>query len=238
MPRGVKGPTKDPVAVRFYLHQVNREEFNNLVSDFGGAGEVAKTLRIAPELVANWSSGRTDPPYAVLLCLFWLGPTGFQEAFNQAHWTHSFNSFLKNEARARVEALERYIEAAGLTMLPGRITTPAEALLAGPGDWLDGEGVEFRKKLAAKVAALHARDAATPIALSGRPSALAAVGSTPDRPAPADAEPATTGQPNFWTGPSPRTLHRGRTEDRAAHPQSRAAVQAALMLGQAGPARV
>lgn len=238
MPRGVKGPAKDPVAVRFYLHQVGREEFNNLVCDFGGTEEVAKTLRIAPELVANWSSGRTDPPYAVLLCLFWLGPAGFQEAFNQAHWTHSFNSFLKNEARARVEALERYVDAAGMPPLPGRITTPAEALLAGPGDWLEGEGVEFRKKLAAKVAALHARDAAAPIALPGRPSELAAGGSRPDRQAPADAEQAATEPPNFWTGLSPRTHRPEPPEGLAARPPSRAAVQAKLLLAQAEPVRV
>lgn len=226
------------MAVRFNLHQIDREEFNNLVADFGGKSIVAKTLRIAPELLDNWASGRTDPPYAVLLCLFWLGPAGFREAFDQAHWTHSFNSFLKNEARTRVEMLESFIAAAGLPMPPGRITTPAEALLAGPNDWLDGEGVEFRKKLAAKVAALHARDATTPIALPGRPSALAAVGLTPDRPTPADAEPAATAQQSFWTAPSPRTHHREPTEGQAARPPSRAAVQAALMLGRAEPAQV
>lgn len=238
MPRGVKGPPKEPVAVRLNLHTLHREDFNVMVTQFGGPAEVCKTLRIAPELLHNWTTGRTDPPYAVLLCLFWLSPAGFKEAFDQAHWTHSFNSFLKNEARTRVERLERYIEAAGLPMLPGRITTDAEALLAGPNDWLDGEGVEFRKKLAAKVAALHASDAATPIALPGRPSALAAAGSTPDRPTPADAEPTATGQPSFWTVQSPRTHHREPTKGQAARPQSRAAVQAALMLVQAEPAQV
>lgn len=238
MPRGVKGPPKDPVAVRFNLHQIDREEFNNLVADFGGASMVAKTLRISPELIADWTTKRTDPPYAVMLCLFWLGPHGFQEAFDQAHWTHSFNSFLKNEARARVAALEGYISATGLPMPPGRITTTAESLLAGPSDWLEGEGVEFRKKLTAKVAALHARDAGQPIALPAMPSAHAVANLTLDRPTPADAEPATTEPTSFWTGQSPHTHRQGQTEGRAVRPPSRAAVQAALMLGQAEPAQV
>lgn len=158
MPRGIKAPPKDPVAVRFNLREIYREQFNALVLEFGGENEVAKTLRIAPELLQNWATGRTDPPYAVLLCLFWLGPSGFQEAFDQAHWTHSFNSFLKNEARDRVQLLERWITEAGMPLPPGRITTPAECLLAGPSDWLEGEGVKFRKRLTAKVAALHEND--------------------------------------------------------------------------------
>lgn len=171
MPRGVKQPPRP--APRLALETpsyVDNLPLGHLVKDFGGRDVIAKSLRIDAELVDRWVSHEIEPPHVVRLCLFWLSSLGYKEAFDQAHWTHGFNVFLKNEARDRVELLEAWITQAGLPLPPGRIMTTAEILLSGPDDWLDGEGTQYRKQLVAKVAALHATDA---LRLSEPPDRLA-----------------------------------------------------------------
>ena len=160
MPRGFKKPPRP--AARLALETpsyIDSLPLGHLVKDFGGVDVIATSLRIDPELVKRWISNEIEPPHVVRLCLFWLSSLGYKEAFDQAHWTHGFNVFLKNEARDRVELLEEWIKRAGMPLPPGRIMSTAEILLSGPDDWLDGEGVQYRHQLVAKVAALHATDA-------------------------------------------------------------------------------
>lgn len=103
-----------------------------MVAQIGGPQRASKVLRVSLDLLEAWTSERIETPWTVKLAMFWQSEHGFAAAFSSSHWTHEYNSFLKNEARARVELLERYIVARGWTPPEGRLTSHGEMLLAGP----------------------------------------------------------------------------------------------------------
>lgn len=103
-----------------------------LVESMGGRTRAAKVLRVDQQLLNMWISGQLEAPTTALLAMFWQSNHGFTAAFSESHWTHQYNSMLKNEARARVELLEAYIHDHGLPPPAGRLTTHKEMLTAGP----------------------------------------------------------------------------------------------------------
>lgn len=107
--------------------------FRRLVDVMGGLDRAEVVLRVAPDLLRRWYSGELEPPYSVLLACWWHGPDGFAQAFESSHWTHMLMCFLRNEARGRVELLERLIREAGYVVPPGSLTSDAE-ILALPSD--------------------------------------------------------------------------------------------------------
>lgn len=165
MQRGVKGPERPTRPDRLHTPELRPTDMARMVREFGGDKLAAKTLRISTELLSKWQSGELEPPYTAMAALFWLSPAGLRAAFDQSHWTHSYNSFLKDEARARVAVLERAMQMAGMPLPPGRLTSSAEALLAGPDDWLTPE---YRQQLIASVEAQNKPKLAHQVNVTGR----------------------------------------------------------------------
>lgn len=60
----------------------------DLVEGYGGPELVCRDLRIAPDLLAVYLSGRVEAPFTLYLALHWSGPTGFNQAYSETHWTH------------------------------------------------------------------------------------------------------------------------------------------------------
>lgn len=149
-------PGTELLPVPNYGHAKPRE----LIDQAGGIERICTIFRAPEDLVRQWYSGEADPAAAAWIALFWQSAHGFKLAFSESHWTHNYNTFLKNEARGRVALLERAIASAGLPVPPGRLTTAEETLLAGPetGHFLNmGETTKFRERLEARVAALPDR---------------------------------------------------------------------------------
>lgn len=111
---------------------VDHLNVRDLIDSIGGPAEAATTLRVSEDLMRMWHAGEIDTPFTAQLALWWHSPWGFDQAFCESHWTHQYNTFLKREARDRVELLEAFILAQGLNPPAGRITTHQEMLLAGP----------------------------------------------------------------------------------------------------------
>lgn len=227
MPRGVrKTPRSEPGQTRLYVPRLSSAKVGDMIQNFGGRDYTAKALRVAPELIDRWISEELETPQSVLLCLFWLSPQGFKEAFNQSHWTHQYNSFLKNEARARVELLENFIVAHGLGVPAGALTTPGQMLLAGPeaGHWLS-TGEAGKKQLRARLSA------------SG-PVGHAAAGSALGHPAPANAEPTGQEQRPSAAALSRRNSCREATTDPAEPPPIRAAARRVRLVSEPMPVQM
>jgi hypothetical protein len=86
------------------------QQFRHLVSALGGVAYVSSKFKMTPELVHSYLTGAIDPPYTVLLALYWHSHYGFSQAFSEAHWTHNYNSFKRREAEEKVVHLERVVE--------------------------------------------------------------------------------------------------------------------------------
>lgn len=156
--------------------ELDASSFRKLVDQMGGRDRACAVLGASRELVDKWYSGELHAPQSAVLACYWHGPAGFSQAFTECHWTHEYNAFLKNEARARVDLLERFIVASGLAVPPGRITTVPETLLAGPDDaqFVDsGEGRSqgLRQQLEDRaVAAIAASPGMRPAGVPALPS--------------------------------------------------------------------
>lgn len=103
-----------------------------LILAMGGPEHAAKALKISDDLMSRWMSGELDPPFATKVALYWQGKYGHSTAFTESHWAHSYNVFLMNEARARVDVLEKALKQANLAPPAGRLTSHREMLQAGP----------------------------------------------------------------------------------------------------------
>lgn len=114
------------------IPRLDRAPTSYLVDALGGVEIAAQRTKTSVELIRLWTTGELDTPFTAKLALYWVGPFGFDQAFSESHWAHSYNTFLKHEARERVAKLEAFITAHGLPLPPGRITTPAETLIEGP----------------------------------------------------------------------------------------------------------
>lgn len=86
------------------------QQFRHLVSALGGVSFVSKKFKMNDELVNSYMTGEIDPPYTVLLALYWHSYHGFSQAFSEAHWTHDYNSFRRRQAEEKIVHLERVIE--------------------------------------------------------------------------------------------------------------------------------
>lgn len=133
MPRGYrKAPPKQLSTGLLPVPRVGGVPVKTLVEAIGGPKAAAACLRISDELMAKWITEELEAPFSAKVALFWQSRFGMEAAFSESHWSHQYNTFLKNEARARVAVLEEAIKAARLPLPAGRLTTPAEMLLAGP----------------------------------------------------------------------------------------------------------
>lgn len=111
------------------------EQFDSLVRDYGGAARVAADFRVAVDLVNRWTSGEQEVPKTAMLALYWHTGYGVAQAYRESHWTHEYMCFLRNEARDRVELLERLIVQAGYLVPPGRLTSDAETVGIPADGW-------------------------------------------------------------------------------------------------------
>lgn len=79
-------------------------DFLDLVKDSGGINQVAKDLRISPDLVKRYANGTLPIPYVTWVALWWQSWRGFNQAFSETHATHLHNFDMRRQAE-----LERYI---------------------------------------------------------------------------------------------------------------------------------
>lgn len=86
------------------------QTFRTLVSSLGGVSYVSKQFKMSEDLVSSYLTGEIDPPYTVLLALYWHSYYGFSQAFSEAHWTHDYNSFKRRQAEEKVVHLELVLE--------------------------------------------------------------------------------------------------------------------------------
>lgn len=96
--------------VRFSFPQLaGVDQFRELVHAFGGAELVCKELRIAPELLAAYLSGELDPPYTLMLAVYWHSPFGKSQGFSESHWAHTYNYRLRMDAEEKVERYRAFL---------------------------------------------------------------------------------------------------------------------------------
>ena len=114
-------------------------QFRELVAAYGGVDAVAREFKMTVRLVESYITGQSDPPYTVLLALYWHTHFGFSQAFADSHWTHQYNCFKRREAEEKVAYLEKVLEHA-VALLEHRKGAPdllrqalgSGALLADP----------------------------------------------------------------------------------------------------------
>lgn len=109
-PKGSKSRPKTakppPERTMFSLPRIGgKEAWAHLVRTYGGVDRVAADLKMTIDLVNLYQTAQ-DPPYAVLIALWWQGPHGFDQAFSETHWTHMLNFAAKRNAEERVQLLE------------------------------------------------------------------------------------------------------------------------------------
>ena len=134
MAKGVYNPRRDKPKKTGLLPVPNVEGVSAkiLVEAMGGKAYAAQCLKVGEDLISLWMSGEVEAPFSAKVAMYWQSNYGFSLAFSESHWAHEYNCALKNEARARVEILEQAMKRAGLPLPPGRITSSAEMLGAGP----------------------------------------------------------------------------------------------------------
>lgn len=85
-------------------------DLRHLVEDFGGIDRVSKDFKISVDLLNRYISDQLEPPYTLLLALYWQSRIGFEQAFADSHWSHQYNSFRLAESQEKVKSLERVLE--------------------------------------------------------------------------------------------------------------------------------
>lgn len=85
------------------------EQCRELVSALGGIHLVSTDFKIDPDLLNRYMTGQIEVPYTVLLAFYWQSDWGFKHAFEEAHWTHNYNSFRRAQAEEKVKSLERVV---------------------------------------------------------------------------------------------------------------------------------
>jgi hypothetical protein len=97
-------PAAAPVVHRFTRPVLSgHHQFAELVHSYGGRDLVARDLHMSPDLVDAYTVGKLEPPYAVLLAVYWQSAYGFAQGFSESHWAHQFNTVKRREAEAKVE---------------------------------------------------------------------------------------------------------------------------------------
>jgi len=85
-------------------------QLRELVHVYGGFARTSRDFRIAESTLAGYLSGKHEPPYTLLLALYWQGPYGFEQAFSESHYTHQENWSKRRAAEERVAKFEGYFE--------------------------------------------------------------------------------------------------------------------------------
>lgn len=82
---------------------------DDLVRIYGGHDRVCRDLKLSQELLHRYLRGDTDPPFTLLLALYWQTPDGFNQAFSETHQTHMFNFAMRRQAESRARLLNELI---------------------------------------------------------------------------------------------------------------------------------
>lgn len=91
-------------------------QLEHLVHAYGGAEKTAKDLRIHKGLLSRYLNGSQEPPYTLLLAIYFAGPYGFSQAFSESHWTHQYNYRKRVIAEHENETLVRLLQSHGLAL--------------------------------------------------------------------------------------------------------------------------
>ena len=86
------------------------DELCQLVTDYGGIAEVSKDFKIGADLLNRYMVGQLEPPYSLLLAIYWQSSYGFRQGFAESHWTHQYNTFTRQQAEAKVRYLETVVQ--------------------------------------------------------------------------------------------------------------------------------
>ena len=78
-------------------------QLQELVHALGGPEATCKALRIAPQALEGYLTGVMEPPYTLLLAVYWQGPYGFKQAFSETHWANQSNYVRAKAAEARCD---------------------------------------------------------------------------------------------------------------------------------------
>ena len=102
----------EPMAnrLRLRLPKIDAGHFRSLTEDYGGPEFVARDLKIEYELFSRWYKGELEPPYHLLVAMWFMSTWGINQAFSESHWAHQENSMLKNEARRETQQLRTVLE--------------------------------------------------------------------------------------------------------------------------------
>lgn len=90
-------------------HLGGPESLDDLVRIYGGHDRVCRDLKISQELLHRYLRGEPDPPFTLLLALYWQTPDGFNQAFSETHQTHMFNFAMRRQAESRARLLNELI---------------------------------------------------------------------------------------------------------------------------------
>ena len=100
--RGHKKPERPQQTMLSLPTGLGPEALDHLVALYGGMERACKDLRISRALMQRYLAGTTEPPFTLLLAIYWQGPVGFGQAFEESHWTHQHNAHLKRQAEERL----------------------------------------------------------------------------------------------------------------------------------------
>ncbi|MBS3995019.1 MAG: hypothetical protein KGZ33_04440 [Alkaliphilus sp.] len=85
-------------------------EIGDLVRAYGGRMRVCTDFHIAPDLLDAYLTHQLQPPYTLLLALYWQGPYGFHQAFCEVDATHLHNFAMRRLAEERSAKLIGMVE--------------------------------------------------------------------------------------------------------------------------------
>lgn len=131
-----KGPQKPELLTLSLPKLGGSNQLRELVHAYGGAARMVEDLKVSRELLDRWCADDGNPPYHFLIAAYFIGPYGMSHAFAESHWTHQYNSFLKNQALDRVKVLEHVVSACAQVIGVDHpaLKPPLPLALAGPDD--------------------------------------------------------------------------------------------------------
>lgn len=86
------------------------EQLQDLVRAYGGSQRVINDFRIAPELLRAYLAGVMEPPFTLLLAVYWQSPYGFEQAFSETHWANQANYQRAQVAEAKLQQYSTLLE--------------------------------------------------------------------------------------------------------------------------------
>lgn len=131
-----KGPERPQQVTMSIPKLQGPNQLRELVHAYGGPERMVEDLKISRELLDRWCADDGNPPFHFLVAAYFIGPYGMSHAFSESHWTHQYNSFLKNRALDQVKMLENVVRACSqvLGMDHPALAPPLKFALASPED--------------------------------------------------------------------------------------------------------